>query len=60
MQVALPGESGFFHTLFNAVNILCGVGLLATPYAAAQMGWLSLLLLFLLGMEIWQAFIEHW
>lgn len=45
----MTGESGFLHTLFNAVNIMCGVGLLATPYAAAQMGWLSLLLLVILG-----------
>ena len=36
-------------TLFNSVNILCGVGLLATPYAAAEMGWASLLLLAILG-----------
>ena len=42
-------KSGFLKTLFNAVNILCGVGLLATPYAAAQMGWASLLLLVVLG-----------
>lgn len=43
------GESGFLKTLFNSVNILCGVGLLATPYASAQMGWSSLLLLIVLG-----------
>ncbi|CAL5218396.1 g69 [Coccomyxa viridis] len=43
-------KSGFLKTLFNAVNILCGVGLLATPYAAAQMGWASLLLLVVLGL----------
>ena len=44
-------KGGFLKTLFNAVNILCGVGLLATPYAAAQMGWASLLLLLVLGMH---------
>ena len=43
------GQSGFLKTLFNSVNILCGVGLLATPYASAQMGWSSLLLLTVLG-----------
>ncbi|BDA44309.1 Amino acid transporter AVT1B [Coccomyxa sp. Obi] len=48
-QVHVTGDSGFLHTLFNSVNIMCGVGLLATPYAAAQMGWLSLLLLVILG-----------
>lgn len=29
--------------------MLCGVGLLTTPYAAKQGGWLGLLLLFLFG-----------
>lgn len=43
------GDSGFLHSLFNSINIMCGVGLLATPYAVAQMGWLSLLLLISLG-----------
>jgi vesicular inhibitory amino acid transporter len=45
----MPSKSGFVKTLFNSVNILCGVGLLATPYAAAEMGWASLLLLGILG-----------
>ena len=45
----MPSRSGFVKTLFNSVNILCGVGLLATPYAAAEMGWASLLLLAILG-----------
>ena len=45
----MPSKSGFVKTLFNSVNILCGVGLLATPYAAAEMGWASLLLLTILG-----------
>ena len=48
-------KSGFLKTLFNAVNILCGVGLLATPYAAAQMGWASLLLLLILGLHLYPA-----
>ena len=45
----MSSRSGFVKTLFNSVNILCGVGLLATPYAAAEMGWASLLLLAILG-----------
>lgn len=31
------------------VNILCGVGLLATPYAIKEGGWLGLSLLFIFG-----------
>jgi vesicular inhibitory amino acid transporter len=48
-QVTGAGSSGFCHTLFNGINVMCGVGLLATPYTAAKMGWLSLLLLCILG-----------
>lgn len=32
------------------INVLCGVGLLTTPYALKEGGWLSILLLFLLGL----------
>ena len=33
------------QTLFNSVNALCGIGLLATPFALAEMGWLALVLM---------------
>ena len=44
-----PGTASFWQTVFNSVNILCGVGLLATPYAAACSGWGSLSFLILTG-----------
>ena len=31
------------------INVLCGVGLLSTPYAAQQGGWAGLSLLFIFG-----------
>lgn len=37
--------SSFFQSLFNGMNVLAGVGILSTPYAAAKGGWLSLVLL---------------
>nr|PNR57939.1 hypothetical protein PHYPA_004933 [Physcomitrium patens] len=37
--------SSFFQSLFNGMNVLTGVGILSTPYAAAKGGWLSLILL---------------
>ncbi|GAA5949075.1 hypothetical protein JCM3765_004004 [Sporobolomyces pararoseus] len=42
------GESTWFQSLFNTVNVLVGVGLLAEPLAFAYGGWLlgTLLLLF--------------
>ncbi len=33
------------QTLFNSVNALCGIGLLATPFALAEIGWLALVLM---------------
>ncbi|KAJ4761496.1 hypothetical protein LUZ62_071871 [Rhynchospora pubera] len=46
-----PQKSGttFFRTCFNGVNALSGVGILSIPYALAQGGWVSLVLLLLLA-----------
>ncbi|KAF6258591.1 transmembrane amino acid transporter protein-domain-containing protein [Scenedesmus sp. NREL 46B-D3] len=41
--------SSSWQAAFNAVNILCGVGLLTTPYAMASSGLSSLLLLISIG-----------
>ena len=30
---------------FSGINVLCGVGILSTPYAAKQGGWLGLSIL---------------
>ncbi|XP_020243692.1 vacuolar amino acid transporter 1-like [Asparagus officinalis] len=37
------------HVNTYGINVLCGVGLLTTPYALKEGGWLSILLLFVLG-----------
>ena len=37
------------QALFNAINILLGVGVLTVPYAIAEGGWAAVLLLALLG-----------
>jgi hypothetical protein len=39
------GGTSDLQTLFNSVNALCGIGLLATPLALAEMGWLALVLM---------------
>lgn len=41
--------SSSWQAAFNAINILCGVGLLTTPYAVAITGLASLLLLVAIG-----------
>ncbi|KAI7735995.1 hypothetical protein M8C21_022407, partial [Ambrosia artemisiifolia] len=33
----------------SSINVLCGVGILSTPYAVKEGGWVGLLLLFLFG-----------
>lgn len=33
-----------------AINCLCGIGILSTPYAIKEGGWLSIFLLFMFGM----------
>lgn len=35
---------------FAGLNVLCGVGLLSTPYAAKEGGWLGLMILFIYGL----------
>lgn len=41
--------SSNWQTAFNAINVLCGVGLLTTPYAMAITGTSALLLLIVIG-----------
>lgn len=48
LRLAPPGgTSTFGQTLFNAFNILCGVGLLSEPLAFSAMGWIGGVLMFI-------------
>ncbi|KAL3531801.1 hypothetical protein ACH5RR_005322 [Cinchona calisaya] len=38
-----------FFCLIAAINALCGIGILSTPYALKEGGWLSLLILLVFG-----------
>ncbi|XP_076910846.1 amino acid transporter AVT1C-like [Bidens hawaiensis] len=40
-------KSLFSQAVINGVNLLCGVGLLSTPYAAKQGGWAGMSVLFI-------------
>ncbi|XP_004513746.1 amino acid transporter AVT1A-like [Cicer arietinum] len=35
------------QTIFNAINVMAGVGLLSTPYTVKQAGWMSMVLMVL-------------
>ncbi|XP_039057856.1 amino acid transporter AVT1I-like [Hibiscus syriacus] len=45
--------TSFLRTCFNGLNALSGVGILSIPYALAQGGWLSIVLLFLVAVLCW-------
>ncbi|CAL9007715.1 unnamed protein product [Prunus brigantina] len=38
-------HSSFTQAVINGINVLCGVGILSTPYAIKEGGWLGLLIL---------------
>jgi hypothetical protein len=54
--LAVPFEifESLIHFLpFAGVNVLCGVGILSTPYAVRQGGWLGLVILSVLAVLAW-------
>ncbi|GMN51030.1 hypothetical protein TIFTF001_020186 [Ficus carica] len=40
-------QSSYAQAVMNGINVLCGVGILSTPYAAKEGGWAGLGILFL-------------
>ncbi|GAB2222698.1 hypothetical protein Drorol1_Dr00016821 [Drosera rotundifolia] len=43
-------QSTFGQAVLNGMNVLCGVGLLSTPYAVKEGGWLSMSVLFIFAL----------
>ncbi|KAG7560883.1 Amino acid transporter transmembrane domain [Arabidopsis thaliana x Arabidopsis arenosa] len=48
-EMAISNDSSFGQAVLNGVNVLCGVGILSTPYAVKEGGWLGLIILFAFG-----------
>ncbi|KAJ8766075.1 hypothetical protein K2173_020591 [Erythroxylum novogranatense] len=48
-ELPISRESSFKQAVLNGMNVLCGVGILSTPYAVKEGGWLGLLILLLFG-----------
>ncbi|XP_057252118.1 amino acid transporter AVT1C isoform X2 [Beta vulgaris subsp. vulgaris] len=44
-EFTISQGSTFGQALLNGINVLCGVGILSTPYAVKEGGWLSLAIL---------------
>ncbi|XP_011094890.1 vacuolar amino acid transporter 1 [Sesamum indicum] len=42
-------QCSYTQSLLNAINALCGIGILSTPYALKEGGWFSILILCTLG-----------
>ncbi|KAK8677305.1 hypothetical protein V6N13_142852 [Hibiscus sabdariffa] len=45
-ETPLPRHCSYGQAVLNGINVLCGVGILSTPYAAKEGGWLGLIILF--------------
>ncbi|EOY18729.1 Transmembrane amino acid transporter family protein isoform 2, partial [Theobroma cacao] len=45
-ELPISRQSSYGQAVLNGINVLCGVGILSTPYAAKEGGWLGLIILF--------------
>ncbi|XP_068646080.1 amino acid transporter AVT1C [Aristolochia californica] len=52
-ELPISPQSTSPQALLNGINVLCGVGLLSTPYAAKEGGWLGLLILLIFAVLSW-------
>ncbi|TVU41240.1 hypothetical protein EJB05_14743, partial [Eragrostis curvula] len=52
-EVSPYQNCSYTQGVMNGINVLCGVGILSTPYAIKQGGWLGLVLLFLFALLGW-------
>ncbi|KAL1549217.1 amino acid transporter AVT1D-like isoform X1 [Salvia divinorum] len=48
-ELPMPQQCSYSQSLLNATNALCGIGILSTPFALKEGGWIGILLLFLFG-----------
>ncbi|XP_073275379.1 amino acid transporter AVT1G-like isoform X2 [Primulina huaijiensis] len=48
-ELSSTQQCTYSQSVINSVNALCGIGVLSTPYALKEGGWLSIALLFAFG-----------
>ncbi|CAL1387029.1 unnamed protein product [Linum trigynum] len=49
-ELPISRQSSFGQAVLNGLNVLCGVGILSTPYAAKEGGWAGLSILIVFGL----------
>ncbi|KAH0745348.1 hypothetical protein KY285_007005 [Solanum tuberosum] len=49
LELPVSRQSSYGQGVLNGINVLCGVGILSTPYAVKEGGWAGLSLLFIFG-----------
>ncbi|KAL6848439.1 hypothetical protein ACP4OV_021733 [Aristida adscensionis] len=52
-EVSPYQNCSYTQGVMNGINVLCGVGILSTPYAIKQGGWLGLVILCLFALLAW-------
>lgn len=52
-EVSSYHKCTYTQAVVNGINVLCGVGILSTPYAIKQGGWLGLVILCLFAILAW-------
>ncbi|XP_068656990.1 amino acid transporter AVT1B-like [Aristolochia californica] len=52
-ELEKPQKCSYAQSVFNGINVMCGVGLLSTPYAIKEGGWLGLSILFAFSLIAW-------
>ncbi|CAM0948403.1 unnamed protein product [Alopecurus aequalis] len=52
-EVSPQQECSYTQGAMNGINLLCGVGILSTPYAMKQGGWLGLVILAVFAVLAW-------
>ncbi|KAJ4720747.1 Vacuolar amino acid transporter 1 [Melia azedarach] len=48
-ELPISRQSSYAQAVLNGMNVLCGVGILSTPYAAKEGGWIGLSILIIFG-----------
>ncbi|XP_049933331.1 amino acid transporter AVT1C-like [Nymphaea colorata] len=48
-EMPVGRDCSYGQSVINGINVLCGVGILSTPYAVKEAGWLGLLVLLTFG-----------